>query len=160
MSRKRGPEQWRRVVYRESKRAPLGCRLFLVYLSDHMDMRRIVSRPRHLVANDLGVSERAVTKYVAEAHSAGFLSTVVRGQKGITAVYQGMFPNSQGEPRVPAEKSVQGERNEPPEHDQSVPPERGFRGNHVFPPIESTGHREIPTCASCHGWGCERCVDD
>ena len=176
---KRGPEQWRRVVFRESGLAPLGCRLFLVYIADHMDSRRVTSRPRHLIAADLGVSERAVCRYVEQAHEAGFLTTLVRGHKGITAVYQGTFPTAQREHRVrpetpvqqdtrcPAETPVQqdnfGVQQDnllPAENDQTCPAETPFSRTHAVVPIESTTHREFAGCDTCHGWGCERCADN
>jgi hypothetical protein len=58
-----------------------------------MSPDRKVSRPRRLIAEGLGVSERVVDRMVSDAHSAGLLTTVHRGQKGVTAVYQGLFPD-------------------------------------------------------------------
>ncbi|WP_147381487.1 hypothetical protein [Nocardioides immobilis] len=78
-------------------------KLYLVYLADFMDAGRRVSRERRLVAADLGVGERTVDRMTNEARDGGFLSTIVPGRKGVTAVYQGLFPTSQRDSSCRAE---------------------------------------------------------
>lgn len=93
MSRRRTVDDWRRAVYRSTTLSD-RVKVLLLYLADHMRDNRQVSVPRAQVAKGLGRSERRVTERITEAHEAGWLSTVTRGQKGITAVYQGLFPDA------------------------------------------------------------------
>lgn len=130
--RKRTAEEWRRAVFRHCAKASI--RLGLIYLADYMDAERKVSRPRHLMAADLGVSERSVTEMVRGAHAAGLLSTVAPGRKGRTAVYQGLFPRADsGNPVVPAMRAVQGEETQRAENYEFLPPMGPFSGNPVVP---------------------------
>lgn len=156
--RPRTLDDWRKAVFRGSKLASAGCRVYLLYLAEYMNRTtKIVSRGRHLVAADLNVSERVVNKYNSEAIDAGFLSVVVRGRKGVTAVYQGTFPERvQREHIVPAETASQGERFVPAENDRNVPPETPFRGNTWFPPSSNAGTPVECVTPGC--WGCERCA--
>ena len=89
--RVRTVEDWRRMLFRSSSIAP-RVRLGLLDMADFMNEDRVVSRPRHLIASDMGITERSVDRIISAAHEAGLLSTVRRGQKGVTAVYQGTFP--------------------------------------------------------------------
>lgn len=91
MSRRvRTPSQWLKAV----RRAPVtnSVKFFCSYLYEHMDGSRMVSRPRAAMAHDLGRDERTIDRYVTATRRAGLIDTVVRGQKGVTAVYQGTFP--------------------------------------------------------------------
>ena len=92
MSKRRSVDDWRYAIFRSTQ---LGDRtkVLLLYLSDHMQPNRKVSIPRAQIARDLGRSERRVTERIAEAHDKGWLDTITRGQKGITAVYEGTFPD-------------------------------------------------------------------
>lgn len=153
--RRRTADDWRKVVYRTRKDIiSWPCKVYLLYLSDWMGAERKVSRPRHLVAADLAVSERAVTRMTAEAHEAGFLSTVIHGRKGLTAVYQGIFPDVQRDNSCPPKSAVQRDKPLPPESGRFCPPETAFSGTTVGPPIETTEQQ----CGACNNWGCERCA--
>ena len=101
----RTPEQWRRSILKAEGIKP-GPRLYLTYLAEHMNHKRIVSRPRHLIAKDLGTSPRTVDYWNSAAVKAGLLSVIVRGQKGVTAVYQGLFPDVQRATCLRAETDV------------------------------------------------------
>ena len=92
MSR-RTVEQWRRAVYRSATLSD-RCKVLLLFLADNMRQDRTVSIPRERVAKALGRSERRITERITEAHEAGWLFTRVRGQKGVTAVYLGLFPET------------------------------------------------------------------
>ncbi|HXH79115.1 helix-turn-helix domain-containing protein [Nocardioides sp.] len=92
MTRRRTPDDWRREVYRSTTLSD-RTKVLLLFLADHMREDRKVSVPRDRIAKALGRSERRITERITEAHDAGWLSTVVRGQKGLTAVYQGLFPD-------------------------------------------------------------------
>ncbi len=70
-------------------------RVLLLLLADHMKADRTVSVPQEKLADHIGRSKRRVTERVTAAHKAGFLSTIAGGYVGHTAVYQGLFPNSQ-----------------------------------------------------------------
>lgn len=90
----RTPAEWRKAILK-AEGLKAGPRLYLTYLSEHMNQDRKVSRPRHLIARDLGASSRTVDYWNTAAVKAGLLSVVVRGQKGVTAVYQGLVPDVQ-----------------------------------------------------------------
>jgi hypothetical protein len=90
--RRRTLADWRREVYRSTTLSD-RTKVLLLFLADNMREDRKVSVPREKVAAALGRSERRITERITEAHDAGWLWTVVRGQKGITAVYQGLFPD-------------------------------------------------------------------
>jgi hypothetical protein len=79
----------------------------LLLLADHMKADRKVSVPCRELAATLGKSERRVGHRIGEVIALGFLVRLKRGQKGITAEYQGTFPNAvRVTPGVPAETSL------------------------------------------------------
>lgn len=88
------PEQWRKAILKADG-IKAGPRLYLTYLAEHMNSKRIVRRPRHLIARDLGVSIRTVDYWNTAAIEGQFLSIVRRGQKGVTAEYEGLMPDVQ-----------------------------------------------------------------
>lgn len=94
MSRRGGRtvEEWRTAILKVDGLKP-GPRLYLAYLGEHMDHLRIVARPRALIARDLGVTSRTIDNWNTAAVRAGVLGVIERGQKGVTAVYQGLFPD-------------------------------------------------------------------
>lgn len=94
MSRRGGRtvEEWRTAILK-AEGLKSGPRLYLAYLGEHMDSRRRVARPRDLIARDLGVSSRTIDNWNTAAVRAGVLDVIERGQKGVTAVYQGLFPD-------------------------------------------------------------------
>jgi hypothetical protein len=69
-----------------------GCRVLLLRLSDDMNGNGIVSVSRSTLAHHLGVAPARITDWVNLAMRFGFLSSVRRGQPGVTAVYQGTVP--------------------------------------------------------------------
>ena len=103
--RRRTAEEWRRAVFR-TQLVSARTKVYLLYLADFMDAGRQVSRERRLVAVDLGVGERTVDRMTTEARDGGFLSTIVPGRKGVTAVYQGLFPTSQRDSSCRAERDA------------------------------------------------------
>lgn len=157
MSRPASVADWKRAVFAANGVLPPAARLCLVYLADHMREKkngipRWVSRPRHLIAKDLGVSSRAVDKFISQAHTAGFLTTVTAGRKGTTAEYQGLFPNSpKREQSVRAKSAPQRERNVRAKSDQNVRAMSGVSANTVFAPVVPTG------CLTCGDDGCAEC---
>jgi hypothetical protein len=124
---------WRRAVY-ASRRLPDSVRVLLLLLADHMGADRRVSIPRTDLAAMLGISERRVTQRVTEAHTHGFLTTIVRGQKGVTAIYQGLF----GE-------AFRGTATSPLKGDALQPPDGPFSGTPVGP--TTTGDSTTPAVA-------------
>lgn len=125
---------WRALVYRY--RGPAvgnGVRVLLLYLADHMNSHRYVSVPRQRIAHDLGVSESEVRTRLTAAHKAGLIDTVQRGQKGRTAVYQGLFS---GYPGVSTERPRKGTGNRPPEN--------GFSGYPGVPTSSKRNESEAP----------------
>ena len=91
MKPRRSVDEWRRTVYRHPGLKD-GTRVYLLWLADHMRTDRTVSVPRATAARALGKSERRIDDRNADARRAGLLDTVVHGQKGVTAVYAGLFP--------------------------------------------------------------------
>jgi len=89
-------QEWRAEVFRyRTSGTPLSdaARVFLLYLADHMHADRTVKRARRIIARDLGVTPRTITRYVEQATNVGFLSCVQAPKKDRTAaVYQGIFP--------------------------------------------------------------------
>lgn len=93
-----------------------GTRLFLVHtLSKHMKADGFVSRPRWKLAAEAGISERQVSRYIANAVTLGWLVTIQSGYRSMTAEYQASFPNPQsGTQNVPHSEPEKGEVNGPP----------------------------------------------
>jgi len=154
--RKPSADDWRRAVFAANKLLPPASRLCLVYMADFMDSRRFVSRPRHLIAKDLGVSERSVDKFIGQAHTAGFLDTVTPGRKGVTAVYHGTFPGPQREHCVRPKKGSQREPDVRAESAQNVRAETGLSANTGFAPLVTESNGEAP-CEQCADTGCADC---
>lgn len=96
---------------------PAKVKVYLLFLADHMKADRKVSVPRRTVAGALGCSERRVNDWNTTAVRAGLLDVVVRGQKHVTAVYQGLFPDS-----------LSGTKSSPLRTTENQPPENGFSG--------------------------------
>ncbi len=110
--------------------------MLLLFLADRMTQDRRVSVPRSTLATALRVSERRITERIKEAHEHGFLSTVRRGQKGITAVYQGLFPDAQGADSRPLKAGFSESESSPLNGTQISPlnsPKQAFSGTPVGP---------------------------
>lgn len=149
----RSVAEWRAAVF---KAAGLSWRTktYLSYLAVHMKNNRQVSRKRTLVATDLGVTERTVDRMNTDAIGAGYLRVVRPGQKGVTAVYRGTFPEIQRDNSCRSEvqfSATLGGRLNCPE---TVALNGGSARQHGVAPLVSTE----PQCNACHGWGCERCA--
>ena len=187
MSR-RSVEDWRRDVFRSTVLSDRA-KVLLLFLAEHMNADRRVSLPRAQVAKALGKSERRITERITEAHDAGWLSTVVRGQKGITAVYQGLFPDvlsgTDARPLNRRQSKFSGTPTSPLKGAETRPlnrPNDAFRGRTSVPPIEErTSQRVVtdrnggsedevrapdaesrPTACEAHGWAdCpdRECID-
>lgn len=84
--------RFRAAVYPRRPGLTDGCRLLLLRLSDGMDAKAIVSIPRRILADELGVAPARITEWVRQGKDLGFLSTVRRARPGVTAVYQGLIP--------------------------------------------------------------------
>lgn len=88
-------ERWRREVAksRHPEMTP-AVKVLLLYLADHMRTSdRKVSVPRETVAKDLGCHESGVAKRYGKAVAAEYLTNVLRGHTGRTAVYQAILPD-------------------------------------------------------------------
>ncbi|RYC14564.1 hypothetical protein [Nocardioides zhouii] len=147
---------WRRAVYRSTTLTD-RTKVLLLFLADHMGQDRRVSIPRHKIAAGLGRSERRITERITEAHDSGWLWTQVRGQKGITAVYQGLFPESvSGTDARPLNRrkpgKFSGTPTSPLNDAETRPlngPNRAFSGTHGGPTITTadlpgaTDHRDV-----------------
>lgn len=91
-SRARPVEDWRREVYR-SRRVPDSVRVLLLLLAERMRPDLTVSVPRAELAEALSLSPRRVSERLATAVQARLLERLVRGQKHVTAVYRGTWPD-------------------------------------------------------------------
>lgn len=94
VTRRRTPSDWKAEVYRR-RDIPETVRVLLIWLGDSMKADRTVSRPRSEMAHCLGISENKVSQRISRAHELGWLSTVAKGYRGSTAVYQGTFAGTQ-----------------------------------------------------------------
>lgn len=95
--------RFRRGVYAARRDLTSGCQLLLLRLSDDMNERCVVSVPRKVLADDLDAPKPRITEWIAEAVKAGFLSRVVRGRPGVSAVYQGLVQEpAEVRPSVPS----------------------------------------------------------
>ena len=92
MRTRKTPSDWRRMVFR----APVtdATRVLLLLLADEMRADLTVCVPRSELARSLDRSERRIQERIKEAKEAGLLATIVRGQKHVTAVYGGTFPDA------------------------------------------------------------------
>lgn len=160
MSRRRNPDDWRREVLRSYKIND-SVRVLLLYLADHMRQDRTVSVKRDTIAKALGRTERRVSARIAEAHKAGFLSTVAPGYRGHVAVYQGLFPDAEsgtatstlsGPRSVPLSPHERGTHGEPTTTtaDPSVSPYRRDVGSDEG--AEDHGVRVDLTACEFHVW--------
>lgn len=145
---RRTVKDWQRVVFRcQSVRSVT--KVGLIYLSHHMRADRTVSRPRRLIADALGISERTVDRIVVDAHEAGLLSTVVRGRKGVTAVYQGIFPDP-----VQSDTPSRAETAQTVALKTDISP---FSATTCGAPVVTTGEPEPFGCEVCGDAGCSEC---
>lgn len=145
------------MVFGSQGLAPHGCRLCLIYLADFMTTDRKVSRPRHIIARDLGVSERVVDKYVNQAHEAGLLATISAGHRGMTAVYQGTFPDQKREHGVRPFKGERANATNALSRHESFALSKRESANTVFAPIPKSSKSELTACEPCGGHGCSAC---
>lgn len=86
-------ERWRREVF-ASTAITDATRVLLLLLLDDMDERGYVAVPRHVLAKRLNRNERKVSARFEDAVNARLLDRVVRGNKGVTAVYRAMVPDA------------------------------------------------------------------
>jgi len=75
-----------------------GTRALLLYLYTQMGDTGTVSVPRERLAALFGVSERRISKRIAEAVEAGLLTKTDGGWKGLTAMYCAFIPTARATP--------------------------------------------------------------
>ena len=93
MRSRRTVDEWRKAVFGHPNITD-KTRVYLLLLADYMRPDRTVCVPRSTIAKSLGKAERRIDDRNKEAKDAGLLDTVVRGQKHVTAVYVGLFPEA------------------------------------------------------------------
>lgn len=123
-------DRWRREVYKTS-RVGDACKLLLIAMADDMRDDGYVTVPREELALRLGRADRRISERLAEAVDARLLDRVQRGQKGRTATYRALLPDTV---RVTAVSTLnlpagplQGDGSEHPEHTANPHPEGPFR---------------------------------
>lgn len=104
MSREPLHSRWRREVYRNTAITD-ATRVLLLLLADEMDERGYVCIPRDVLAKRLNRNERKVSARFEDAVNARLLDRVVRGNRGVTAVYRAMVPGVESLP-VPGSQST------------------------------------------------------
>jgi hypothetical protein len=120
-------------------------RVVLLLLADHMRADRKVSVPCCDLAATLGKSERRVGHRIGEAIDRGFLVRVRRGQKGITAEYQGTFPSAVSmTPGVPAETTLSRTATSPLRKAPGVPAETPVRRTPGVPTTTTAERQSDP----------------
>lgn len=149
--KRRTIDEWRREVFRSTVLSD-RTKVLLLFLAENMREDRKVSLPRDQIARALGKSERRITERITEAHDAGWLSTVVRGQKGVTAVYQGLFPDvvsgTDARPLNRKPSKFSGTPTSPLNDAETRPlnePNHAFRGRTSVPPIEERTSSRVVT---------------
>jgi hypothetical protein len=170
--RQRTADDWKATVY--GTRMKLSTKVYLIWLADHMTPTdRKVKEPRDKVARALGISTRAVDNANTDARTTGFLSVVVAGRKGVTAIYQGTFPDLQREQRLRAEDALAAardtfrlvaQREDSPraENDptlRSETPETSVQREDRVRTYVS-GHPTFTACEPCSGNGCPLCCGE
>lgn len=170
MSRRRTVEDWRRAVFAAPpEHLSDGARVLLLYLADHMRADRTVSLPRHKMARDLNRSERRIGEKLREAlgeapnrvNQHRYLDRVVRGQKHVQAVYQGLFPEALSRTDGgPTEMRSQQDGNQPAENDENRPAENPPLSVNPGSQQDPRGSRLSKHDAGCtwHPW--ESCPSD
>lgn len=115
-------EQWRSDVLK-AKKLPSSTRMFLVsVLAPHMKTDGFVSYSRALLADEMGVDERTITRHFTRARDSGWLMSLRVGHKGLTAEYMASWPTAQsGTHVVPLWKSQRGTETNPLTRDKIVP---------------------------------------
>lgn len=90
---KRSVTDWEAAVCKHHGLPARACSIAL-WLARRMKPSRIVSVSEDVIAEAFGVSRTTVTNSIKHLKDSGLLVNVVAGRKGMTAVYQGMFPSS------------------------------------------------------------------
>lgn len=116
MRQRRGPDAWRRQIFRD-RSLPDNVRVLLLFLADRIVVgeNMKISVPQKHTAMALGISERRVGDRTKKAVEAQYLYREGRGQKGRTAVYYAVFPDRPGAARKSPGSRFQGARTEPAE---------------------------------------------
>jgi hypothetical protein len=83
-------DRWRRIVYAD-RDISHGCRVLMLYLGDQMTSTGRVSVPRERIAADLGLTERQIARWFADAVRADLLSKVGGGYNGVTSIYEALL---------------------------------------------------------------------
>lgn len=94
VSRPNRRDRWASAVVRA--KLPASTRLFLSsVLAKHMQADGKVRWPREQLADELGISERTVTRHITRAKEAGWLmpDTLSGGHRGVVATYEASFPS-------------------------------------------------------------------
>jgi hypothetical protein len=121
----------RRTSKRVTFQLTNGCRLLLLRLADDMSEKGIVSVPRSVLAEHLAVAPARITEWIRTAIVFGLLSSVRRGQPGVTAVYQGLVPKELVRQGVPSERYARADQAEVRHRVPSENPERyALGGSH------------------------------
>lgn len=105
--------KWRAAVYAPRKGMTNGCRVLLLRLSDDMNAKRLVSIPRQVLADDLGVAPARITEHIKLARRLGFLDIVQRARQHVTATYAGTIPPSEVRHSVPLESDSEVRQSRP-----------------------------------------------
>ncbi len=86
-------DRWRREVLRTSAVTD-SCKLLLVVMADEMNADGYISITRPELCRRLDRSDRRIAERIQQAVEARLLDRVQRGQKGRTAVYRAMLPDT------------------------------------------------------------------
>ncbi len=86
-------DRWRREVLRTSAVTD-SCKLLLVVIADEMNADGYISITRPELCRRLDRSDRRIAERIQQAVEARLLDRVQRGQKGRTAVYRAMLPDT------------------------------------------------------------------
>lgn len=136
MTRPSRRTRWLPAVARAKGLHPLTRMFMTSVVGPHMKADGKISYPRERLAEESGMSPRAVSRHFQRAREAGWIVVVSRGQKGLTAEYQASFPDAaQGDTSVTLTAPVQGDTCKHPEWVTEVSPCSPVQGDTSVTPV-------------------------
>lgn len=122
--------RFRRGVYQGRHVLTPGAQVLLLRLSDDMNANAIVSIPRSKLAEEFDCAPARISEWIKSAKDNGYLDVVRRARPDVTAVYQGLFVESEVRSRVPRPRYGKQDLTEVRE---SGPPKRTLRYARAVP---------------------------
>lgn len=159
--RRRTLADWSAAVI-QSRSAPTT-KVLLWYVANHCGGtgygEMSFSRPRSAIAKALGKSERVIDQLFQNARNDGFISVILSGHKGRTAVYALTFPTSKGaDSQHPLEGTKRADYLQALTSENQHP----LSGYSANPGVRTIGKHfaTLTPCETCGGNGCALCCGE